>query len=54
MTDNENEKYRYKDEVDKMLEIDHMLEECKNSPSFKEWEQESLDIIKNMSFINEV
>ena len=52
--DKENAKYRYKDEIDQMLEIDRLLEECENSPSFKEWEQESLDIIKNMSFINEV
>lgn len=52
--DKENAKYRYKDEIDQMLEIDRLLEECENNPSFKEWEQESLDIIKNMSFINEV
>ena len=52
--DEENAKYRYKDEIDQMLEIDRLLEECENNPSFKEWEQESLDIIKNMSFVNEV
>lgn len=52
--DKENAKYRYKDEIDQMLEIDRLLEECENNPSFKEWEQESLDIIKNMSFVNEV
>ena len=54
MTDNENEKYRYKDEVDKMLEIDRMLEECNKNPSYDEWEKEALDMIKNMSFVNEV
>ena len=52
--DEENAKYRYKNEIDQMLEIDRLLEECENNPSFKEWEQEALDMIKNMSFINEV